>query len=1115
MDFRILGSFEVADGDRTLVIGGGRQRKLLAILLLHANEFVGSERLIDQVWGERRPETAAKALQGYISQLRKTLGQDVLLTRPSGYVLRLAPGELDAERFEQLVEQARDAEPRAAAEKLREALALWRGPALADFAYDDFAGSEIERLEERRLAALEQRIEADLTLGRHADLVSELGALVAREPLRERLRAQQMLALYRSGRQADALEAYQQTRRAFLVDLGLEPSEELQHLQRAILAHDPALGPVPRNVWPRARHVLGRPRVLATLGAILLAGAIGVAAIATLRQSDSVAARGAAPDSVAFLDAAGGELLGQVPATRTALLRFGDGFLWSMSADGTLEQIDPDDHEVIRRISVGVHPGGLAVGEGSVWVTDADSPTLLRIDPRYGSVDSIALRPKRLRDPAGAGGVSVGAGSVWVAQGDSRVLRIEPRTGRVEHRFDVNKADDVFFADGKAWLAAPGMGTVRRVDPSTNAIVAVVRLGPNACCAAVGGGFVWIQTGRTVWKFADIGNPTAPLASVKLAGAGGALAYGDGALWATTGSAGTVTRIDPRTDATKTFTVGHEASAIAVDDGHVAVGVGPSAADATAGLRGRIAHFIAFKDWLSDTDPATATNPWQWQLEYATCAKLMNHPDAPAPDGWRVAPEVAARQPIVSADGRTYSFRIRPGFRFSPPSNEPVTAETFRYTIERALSPRFGPSAIAAAFASDIAGVDAYRAGRALHVAGISAHGDTLTIRLETPAADLPARMALPYFCAVPVGTPIVANGLEEPIPAAGPYYLAAHIEGVVAVIRRNPNYPGPRPQRLDAIVYRRPDVPTADAISQIERGEADHVGEYDTDTSLLANGPFAKRYGPPHRDGAPRFLVSPQLAIDYLAFNARGPLFSDQRLRRAVNFALDRRAISDTYGWPAADHLLPPGMPGYRDSHLYPLGRPDLERARALARGRGGRAVLEVCNIPYCTQWARIIRRSLAAIGIEVVVRVSSNPLARARARSAPADMLLTRISATFPSSYQDPVTFLENVLALPRSRTRLREQATTGCPFCGVPPGWFPTRRFERKLERIRRLGSREREAAAGTLDLEIARAAPGAVLVSETISQLFSARIGCQTFQPLYFGVDIAALCLRNDG
>jgi DNA-binding SARP family transcriptional activator/ABC-type transport system substrate-binding protein len=1111
MDFRILGPFEVADGDRTLVVGGGRQRKLLAILLLHANEFVGSERLIDELWGERRPETAAKALQGYISQLRKALGQDVLLTRPSGYVLRIAPGELDAHAFEQLVQQARDVEPRVAAEKLREALALWRGPALADFAYDDFARTEIERLEERRLAALEQRIEADLALGRHADVVGELAALVAREPLREGLRAQLMLALYRSGRQADALESYQEARRAFLEDLGLEPSEELQHLQRAILAHDPALGPVPRTVWPRARHVFGRPRVLATLGAVLLVGAIGVAAIATSRQSDSAAARGVAPDSVALLDTAGGELIGQVSASRTALLRFGDGFLWSMSADGTLEQIDPDDGRSVRRISVGVHPGGLAVGEGSVWVTDADSPRLLRVDARYDSVDRIPLRAKG----GGAGGASVGAGSVWVAQGDSHVWRIDPRTSRVEHRFNAPGASDVLFADGKAWLVSEGTGKVSRVDPATNQITGSVRQHSEICCAAVGGGFIWIETGDdgTVWKFSGLANPSTPLASVKLAGAGGGLAYGDGALWATTGGGGSVTRIDPRTQATKTYTVGHETGAVAVDGGSVAVGVGPSAADVTAGLRGQIAHFISLDDWLSGTDPATATNPWQWQLEYATCAKLMNYPDAPAPAGWRVAPEVASAPPSISADGRSYSFRLRPGFRFSPPSNQPVTAQVFRDTIERALSPRFGPKAVAAAFMSDVAGIAAYRAGRAPHVAGITAHGDTLTIRLEAPAADLAARMALPYFCAVPAGTPIVANGLEGPIPTAGPYYLASHIDEVIAVIKRNPNYPGPRPQRLDAIVYRRPNAPTTDAISQIERGEADHVGEYDAGVPLVANGPFAKRYGPPHRDGAPRFLVSPMLGIDYLAFNARRPLFSDPRLRRAVNFALDRRAISDTYGWPAADHLLPPGMPGYRDSHLYPLGRPNLKRARALARGHGGQAVLHVCDVPYCTQWARIIRGNLAAIGINVVVRVSGEPLTRAATEGA--DMLLTRMSATFPSYYQDPVTFLENVLALPRSTTRLRGNVTARCSFCGVPPGWLRTGRFERKLERIRRLGGREREAAAGTLDLEIARAAPGAVLNSETISQLFSARIGCQTFQPLYFGVDIAALCLRNDG
>ena len=1110
MELGLLGPFEVADGDRTLVIGGGRQRKLLAILALRANEFVGSERLIEELWGERPPETAAKALQGYVSQLRKTLGHEVLVTRPGGYVLQIAPGQLDVHRFERLVDEARDAEPREAAEKLREALAVWRGPALADFAYDDFAQTEIARLEERRLVVLEERIDTDLALGRHAALVGELVALVAQQPLSERPQAQLMLALYRSGRQAEALEVYQQARRRFREDLGLEPSEELQQLQRAILAHDPALGPAARTVWPRARRMISRPRFLGALGAILLLGAVGSALLLVLGDSGDTALAGAEPDSVAFVDASSGELLGQVPARRTALLRFGRGFLWSMSVDGTLEQIDPDDHEVVRRIGVGVHPGGLAVGLGSVWVTDADLPRLLRIDPRYGSVNPIELPGK-----SGAGGVSVGDGSVWIAQGGSRVLRIDPETGRVEHHWRVATASDVHFADGKAWLVAGGEGIVWRVDPATNQIIGSVKLRPDLCCTAAGGGFVWMESAfdPTVWKFSGLANPSTPVASVKLAGSGGALAYGNGALWATTGAAGTVTRIDPRTNAKKTFAVGHETRAIAAGDGLLAVGVGPSAADVTAGLSGKVAHFISTFDSLTDTDPAIATSPWQWQLEYATCAKLMNHPDAPAPAGWRVVPEVAAAAPKVSADGRTYSFQIRRGFRFSPPSNEPVTARTFKNTIERALSPRLGPRAAAAVFAGDIAGVAAYRAGRAQHVSGISARGDVLTIRLVAPAADLPTRMALPFFCAVPVETPIILNGLEQPIPTAGPYYLAEHIEGVVAVVKRNPNYEGARPQHLDAIVYRRPEAGKADAISEVERGEADHLGEFDAGLGeLVANLPIADRYGPPRGGGQPEFFVRPMLAIDYLAFNARSPLFADARVRRAANFALDRRAIAETYGWPPADHYLPPGMPGYRDSHLYPLARPNLERARKLARGSGGGAVLHVCDVPSCTQWGRIIRGNLAAIGIEVDMRASSDPLARAQAEGG--DMLLTRMSATFPSSYQDPVTFLENTFALPRSRTRLRQTARDGCPGCQMPPGWFAGARFERELERIGGLGGREREAAAGALDLEIARAAPGAVLMSETYAQLFSARMGCQKFQPLYFGVDIAALCMREN-
>ena len=203
MDFRLLGPLEVVDDDgAALPLGGPRPRALLAQLLLHPNEVVSTDRLIDRIWGETPPASAANALQVHVHALRGTLGADRILTRPPGYLLRVEDGELDAQRFEQLVA---DHDP-------RRALALWRGPALADLANEPFARAEAARLDDARLSTLEARIDLDLADGRHATLTAELDALVTDHPHRERLRAQQMLALYRSGRQADALAAYRDAR---------------------------------------------------------------------------------------------------------------------------------------------------------------------------------------------------------------------------------------------------------------------------------------------------------------------------------------------------------------------------------------------------------------------------------------------------------------------------------------------------------------------------------------------------------------------------------------------------------------------------------------------------------------------------------------------------------------------------------------------------------------------------------------------------------------------------------------------------------------------------------------------------------------------------------------
>jgi DNA-binding SARP family transcriptional activator len=243
IEVRILGPLEVREGSRLLPVSGEKQRALLALLALHANEVVSSEHLLDQLWGEETPSSRATALQVRIHQLRKALGSAGarIVTQAPGYVLRLERDELDLHRFERLLAETEDDDPATTSAKLRQALKLWRGPPLTDFTYEGFAQAAIGRLVELRLAAIERRIDADLVLGRHAHLVGELEQLVAENPLREAFRRQLMLALYRSGRQAEALEAYQAARRSFLREFGLQPTPALQGLERAILQQDPDL----------------------------------------------------------------------------------------------------------------------------------------------------------------------------------------------------------------------------------------------------------------------------------------------------------------------------------------------------------------------------------------------------------------------------------------------------------------------------------------------------------------------------------------------------------------------------------------------------------------------------------------------------------------------------------------------------------------------------------------------------------------------------------------------------------------------------------------------------------------------------------------------------------
>jgi DNA-binding SARP family transcriptional activator len=290
VEFLILGPVEALDDGRPVPLPAGKPVTLLRALLLNHDRVVSVDALIDELWGDDPPETAAKALQGHVSQLRKALGADRVITKPPGYSLRLDEGGLDLDRFEQLVRTGRErlaaGDAKAASRELETALALWRGPAPG--------------LEERRLAALEDRIDADLALGRQGQLVAELEALVAQDPLRERLRGQLMLALYRSGRQADALEEYRRTRETLVDELGIEPSEDLQELQRAILRHDPELDAHrPRPAAAEAPPPPRRRWALATVAAALLAGV--AVAFVVVRNGGSSPDRSASTDLRTFV----------------------------------------------------------------------------------------------------------------------------------------------------------------------------------------------------------------------------------------------------------------------------------------------------------------------------------------------------------------------------------------------------------------------------------------------------------------------------------------------------------------------------------------------------------------------------------------------------------------------------------------------------------------------------------------------------------------------------------------------------------------------------------------------------------------------------------------------
>ena len=958
---------------------------------------------------------------------------------------------------------------------LGQALGLWRGAPLSDLAYEPFAQGAIARLEGARLDALEDRLAADLALGRHRALIGELEGLASAHPERERLLGHLMLGLYRSGRQTEALAVYRRGRRALQDELGLAPGPELRALERQILDHDPQLK---ARETPASRT--WRLGLIATGVAVVLAAAL-TAGLAARGHATAIRVQS---DSLVAIDATTNRVVGDVlVGARPGAVAAAAGALWVGNLDEqTVSRVDR--HRLrARAIPVGGSPTGIAAAGGRVWVVRSPaaglSVSVMSIDPQFNH----SGRPVRVPGavPGAAGAIAAHGSTVYVAPGYGRLATLDA-SGRIVARPDPD-ADVTAIAtglDGAVWTTDDDANTVTRIDRTGSRVTIPVGNRPSGIAAGAGAMWVAYRGDGTLARI-DLATHT-PTRLITVGSAPAGVAFGAGSVWVANSGDGTVSRINPHTgDVTKTIAVGGSPQAIVVAYGRVWVTEDARTIPPAAG-RGTLR--VDSPGGVDSMDPAKADDVRSGQLLYETCAQLLNYPDRPGAAGAELVPEVAAALPTISPDGRIYDFTIRPGFRFSPPVRAPVTAQTFKATIERTLDPRMH-SPVATEL-GNIAGARAYMAGRAAHVSGVRARGDRLAIRLVAPEGDLPTRLAQPAFCAVPPDTPHLSRGVRR-IPMAGPYRIADDTPGQGVVLTRNPSYHGNRPRRFARIEYA-VGMTSHRAVAEVERGTADYTASVPDSENARLRG----RYG----DDLYRVQAGSQL--DYFAFNTQRPLFADVRTRQAVNFAIDRAALNrlgdEWIPLPQheTDHYIPPGLPGYRDTHVYPVV-PDLPQARRLATPRAQNTlILDVCDVSPCPQQGEIVKTDLERIGLKVQVKRLPDQILFAR--EAHPDARWDMAWGGLLPDYRDPSAILNDLLS---GGAVLPPLANSG---------------FQARLEAADRLSGARRYLAYAQLDDDLARnAAPLVAFGNDQSRELLSARVGC-AFDSVY-GMDLGALCQRG--
>jgi DNA-binding SARP family transcriptional activator/ABC-type transport system substrate-binding protein len=1100
----------------------GRQGRLLfAYLVAEQGRPVPRDELADALWGEALPATWSKALGVLASKLRGELsshgvdGASALTSAFGCYRLDLPEGSwvdivaaARAAREAELALAAGELDAAAAAASL--AVSLTRQPFLPgeDGSWVEQKRGELGEVRRRALSAL---ADARLRSGDAGEAVRWAKQSIALEPFRESGYRRLMAAHAAAGNRAEALRVYEQCRRLLADELGAFPSPETEAIYRELLATPPARreptadAPTPSDTRPRsAPPGARRSQRRGALVVAALATAVGVAAalVALTRGgSDGAQAAPVTGNAVAIVDASSGRLVGSVPLdSAPGAITYGAGSLWVSLPDArVVDRLAPASRKVLASVPLERPAQSLAASSRSVWAVGSTindtTLTLERIDPTFDSATRVRRLP--LLDWGETGSLAATRDTVIVAPQSGPLITLDARNGQTLSKVNPTVSPTaVAHGFGSTWLVYREANLVVRIDATGGSTTIPVDNAPTAI--TVGRRDVWVTDSLdgTVKPISPATN--SPITTIRVGSEPSAIAEADGSVWVGNAGDGTLTRIDERTlKPIARVVIGGSPQALVVADGEVWVSVLPPLPSQPSG--GTLVVSEPHEIWLFD--PAAADTFDGAPIESAICSSLLRYPDEPAPAGLRAVPDAARTLPSVSDDGRTYSFVIRRGLRFSPPSNQSVTAQTFKHTIERSFSPSIetGPPA-QYAIGDVIVGTAAYIAGKARHIAGVTAHGDRLTIQLVHPMRNFLELFTLTSaFCAVPSDMPPTI--VVPPFPSAGPYYIAAALPGRSLTLLRNPGYHGNRQRRPRRIlVLRGPQLSGTAGLQQIREVEAGRIDWAIGAVTADQDARLERLYGahsPAARHGRPQYVVTPMPDVDEVNLNTTRPLFASERMRRAVNYAVDRKALAAHGGmWFAhasvAQMYLPPGVPGYRDEHIYPL-TPDLTTARRLA-GRGRHTAVIYCwQGAGGPQAARILAHDLAAIHIQAQVHCwpGNQFWSRILTPGAPWDLAVDGATQN-----ADPGDYLD---------------AYVGNNAFNV--GSFHDRRVDALLRAAARTSGPARAFAYAHVDHVLVRdVAPEIAYANESEHDLFSARVGCQVIAPLG-GVDLGSLCIRT--